>query len=559
MTTSSVERVGGVPTLHIDGVPVPGAAYLTYFPRRNRYGDFAAAGYRLFSLPLYFAEDTINQQSPCPPFDKGIFDTALPDFAHVDEEIGRILAACPEAYIFPRVNVNLPRAWEAAHPDELCDGSYFGEHRVCFASDAWAEEVKRLLALLLSHMENAPYRDRIVGYQIAGGNTEEWFPLDPCGSSGKRAREKFAALCRETGRDSDEESYWAFLSEVIADRICELAAFAKNAVAGRVVIGAFYGYTFECPQRNRCHHALRRVLASPDVDFICSPVSYAGVRRAGRDHSCMLPVDSLKVHGKLYFAENDTRTHLSAKPFDIPKFDHPIWFGPDEEQSVEIIKMHAARALTHGHAFWWFDMWGGWYRTERYMATVRRVREIVAESLSLPRGSAAELALFTDERAYAHIAPDGMRNISEMLLSAMGEMGAPYDAYLADDFDAVADRYKAFVLLAPVPTEKTEQIRRALGSRPCLVVTADTPDAVLSASYLGDFATAAGVHLFTDAPAVVYASASHLFLHTVADGLLDLCDGERERFTDLFTGEVLTFPREVKKGRSYLFRRKNSL
>ena len=78
---------------------------------------------RLFSVPLFFSEQPINEYGQTPVFYKGIFEDGE-NFAAADTEIRRLLDAVPDAMIFPRVNVNLSRAWEEAHPDELCDTGY---------------------------------------------------------------------------------------------------------------------------------------------------------------------------------------------------------------------------------------------------------------------------------------------------------------------------------------------------------------------------------------------------------------------------------------------------
>ena len=55
------------------------------------------------------------------------------------------------------------------------------------------------------------------------------------------------------------------------------------------------------------------MLASPDIDFVCSPTSYAfrQLGGAGTSHFMSL-VGSVKLHGKLWFDENDIRTSLSG-------------------------------------------------------------------------------------------------------------------------------------------------------------------------------------------------------------------------------------------------------
>ena len=272
MVTSNVALWGGVPTLFVNGSPVTEPAYITYFTQNNRYADFAGAGFRLFSMPVFFAGQTINEISKFPPFMDGIYDKDV-HYEIFDREINRILEVCPDAMIFPRVNCSLPREWEDAHPDELCDTC----HRASFSSDLWLEETKRLLTGFVNHVGSSPFADHIIGYQIAGGNTEEWFPFDQAGSVGLRAREKYAALTGkfyEKGEDySEDPAFYDFLSTMVARRIDQLAAHVKTLVGGTQVVGAFYGYTLECPWRWSAHQALGELLHSESVDFICSPYS----------------------------------------------------------------------------------------------------------------------------------------------------------------------------------------------------------------------------------------------------------------------------------------------
>lgn len=155
MISSCVKKVGGVPTFIINDKPASQTAYITYFEDKNCYQDFADCGYNLFSVPIMFASRTVNEADPAPVFVEGIYENEEPDYSILDESINKILKACPDAYIFPRVNVNLPIRWEDAHPDELCFESYGEKKCACFASDAWAEEVKRCLKDLITCIENS--------------------------------------------------------------------------------------------------------------------------------------------------------------------------------------------------------------------------------------------------------------------------------------------------------------------------------------------------------------------------------------------------------------------
>ena len=532
--TSSVQNYKGVPTLFIEGNPVPGFAYITYRTYNARYHDFADLGCRLYSMPVFFGTQTINETSQIPPIAPGIYDTDEPDYTLFDADVEKILAARPDAWIFPRVNLSLPKRWEDEHPEECCDFGFTDRRRVCFSSDAWAAETKRLLGLFIDHVENAPYREHIIGYQLAGGNTEEWFSFDMKGSVGKRSAEAFARYCRDRNLADTEETLQAFYSEMVAGRIMEFSAFAKEKTEHRLVVGCFYGYTLECTHFTTCHHALRRILACPDVDFICSPVSYAKTRPVGIDHACMLPVDSLKQHGKLYFAENDTRTHLSQAPNELPHYNSPIWFGPDPEKTCEIIRMHFSRALTHGHAMWWFDMWGGWYDDDRYRSLLEKCREICEEALQEDRTSSAETAVFIDERAYAQ--KDCVRNLPYEIRIPLGHIGTPYDIYLIDDYPAVRDQYKACIFLCPAATDRLTEAAADAGERGLVI---DAAHGGISAGEIRSFCRDCGVHIWCGRDAVVYGCGRYLFVHGGEDGIPELHIPAGMHLTPLFAGATM--------------------
>lgn len=505
MTTSYIKPLGGVPTLFVNGKAVAGVAYICYFTENNRYKNFGDAGFKLFSMPVFFGRQTINEISKFPPFMDGIYDNGI-HYEVFDSEVKRILDAVPDAMIFPRVNCSLPREWEDAHPDELCDTS----RRACFSSDLWAEETKRLLTDFVHHVQASSYADNIIGYQIAGGNTEEWFSFDQKGSVGLRAREKFATL---TGRyysaeddyTSDTEFY-DFLSRTVAERIDQFAARVKKLVNGQQVVGTFYGYTMECPFGAAIHLALGQMLDSKNIDFICSPVSYMETRAFGIDHPCMLPIDSLKLHGKLYFAENDTRTDLSRPPNDQPHYNQPIWYGPDRATTGEILKQHFARALLHGHAMWWFDMWGGWHDCPEHMSFMKNTLNIAAEALTVSRVSDARVAVFIDEKAMlTYNATDEAYKFRH----ALGLMGAAYDIYLVGDYEAVKSKYDFCIFIQPTVTEP---MTAAINSCGCAHIVITKENCGITASELRALLKQAGIPLRAESDAVVYETESHIFI-----------------------------------------------
>lgn len=520
MLTCTVKVENGVPYLAIDGKRVAADAYITYFHEKACYADFAAVGCRLFSISLFFSDQPINEVSCNPPFSRGMFeDAAHPDFSVADEAVRAVLRACPDAYIFPRVNLSLSRAWEEAHPEELCDeGLCPGRKRVCFSSDAWAQETERLLELFLEHTEQADYSEHICGYQLAGGHTEEWFPFDGRGSVGKRSREKYAAYLAQNALADDQPTYYRFLSETVASRICSFAALVKRKTAHRKVVGCFYGYNFERPDRESCHNATEAVLACPDIDFLCSPVSYTDGRALGQDEPSMVALDSIREHGKLYFAENDARTHLTEPLFDKPYFHQPVFRAREKALAIENIKLQYARALTHSHALWWFDMGGGWFADKDYMELMERFFEISNTSQDKDLRSASEVAVVVDPDMLnrIHLGDTHAATVSGIRRS-LGLMGTPYDVFSVGDFERIKARYKAFIFVCPLMTER---VRRCIEGVPnAYTVTSETN---VSAAALRDFCRTSGVHLYCEHDAVVYANRSYLFLHTTVPGRYDI-------------------------------------
>lgn len=535
---ANIKQIGGAIRLLINDEIVAPDAYITYFTRNNRYQSFADMGYKLFSLPVFFSSKTLNEISQAPCFGKAIFDTDTPDWSVLDEDFKKIIDACPDAMIFPRMNVSLNEAWEIANPDELCDTGRAPIHRPCFSSDAWAKESMRLYGLAIDHIAASDYADHIIGYQFAAGNTEEWFSHDQQGSIGKRSREKFSEYCASYGIDNSEENYFEFLSDIVAMRICDLAAFTKQRAGKDMLVGTFYGYTFECADRTSCHHSLDKILECPDIDFLCSPVSYANDRALGRDHSCMLPCDSLREHGKLYFAENDTRTHLTFPPFpELPYFQQPVFAPKKFEDTVEMLKLHFARALVHGYAHWWFDMWGGWYDDPTYQCELKQFLEISNEATKKSLASVSEVAVFVDEKAFKFNRSQEPSQMIYQIRDILGKIGTPYDCYLASDFERVKHKYKAIIVLDTYRTDLVSHIIHECEASGigCYVIGLDNRD--VTTDILRGFCKNCGVHLYSQKDAVIYANQTYLFVHTCTEGPLEIALPDSRKLVPVMDAE----------------------
>ena len=544
---SQVKKTEGLPTLFVNGKAVPEMAYITYKTTNNRYENFAKAGIKLYSVNLNFSEAPINEIAPVLVFQEGIFEKDEPKFSVVDKNFDEILSVCPDAMIFPRVNVNLSFEWERANPDELCEYGRNNRTRVSFASDKWAQELKEKLRTLIDYIENSRYAENVIGYQIAGGNTEEWFPFDEYGFYGKRAQEKFIDFCAEKNLAKNEESYFRFASEMTAQRIIEFASVAKEAVDNKKIIGAFYGYTIGCPHRAQCHLALKKILESDKIDFMCSPLTYIFGRQPGFDRYPLIPIDSLKLHGKLYFSENDIRTHLSSPPSPHPYYSAKIWFGPDRETSLEQIKLTFCRALTHGHGMWWFDMWGGWYDDAEFMQSFAKMQKLCENGMDKHK---AEVAVFTDENCYFRLR--GHKNKIWDTCNSLGLSGVMYDIYLASDFEKVCDEYKACVFVEPAKTRLlTECIKTAQEKGKAVMIVTDEDE--ITYETFKDFFEKNSITVPTKQKAIVYTSEKYIVFYAHEKGQYDFSADGRKTFRDIFSGREISFPVQIDKTTCRLF------
>ena len=521
----------GLPGLFVDGKPVAAMAYITYFTDRAHYRDFADVGYELFSVPVYFGGRGINPISHISAFSKGIYDVkGRPNYGILDREVGRILKDSPNAMIFPRVNLMMPKWWCDEHPAECNDKGIDGEPaRECFASDKWREDAGTMLKKFIAHVEASAYRDHIVGYQIADGMTEEWFPFDSVGGVGRCSREGFQ---KRYGEKAGREKWLRYVSEVVAEAIAYFAGIVKKYTQRRLVVGCFYGYTLEVVNSDWGHHGAEKLLDHPDIDFFCSPSSYIGERAPGRDWPSMTALDSCVLHEKMVFTEYDTRTCLT-KPLKEARpngcrpgtYEGGVWKGPDTLQvSRWLLKNNAARQLTHGNGSWWFDMWGGWFHNEGMMADLALYRRYVAETMKDGQMEENQVAVIADEEAYSLIQnTDSTSGICcSMSREALGLAGVPYAQYQMGDFKAVQNRYRAFVFLAPVYTERMKKAIEICCENKIPYFVADGKEPLLPGQ-LREFYRQSKVHIWCETDDVIYAGNGWLSIHGATKGRKKIC------------------------------------
>ena len=555
MIKSYIEFKNEKPFININGELHYPLAYTTYFDECGEYSDFISHGYRMFFVNVSFTTLPINNVTGFSPFQTGVFENDTPCYDEFDGIVRNILSECPDAFIFPRINIAMPRKWIEENAAE-CVETPTGK-RESLGSEKFLNDGTELLMLLVSHIRSSDYSERIAGYQICGGTTQEWMHHDLFGSFSEKGLRKFSSWMKNNyGIENTEipskelftkgfvnnttKKYIEFSNKTAASAINHFAKELKEYINNKQIVGAFYGYSAFVGNSLYGLHGLRFIIDSPYIDFYSSPCGYDNVRQLGVDWGDMIPVDSLKEHRKIAFIECDIRTHLTRRMQDSRpgrySYEHygltdnngnkTIWIGPEtEDLSVSAIRKAFAHQFIKNSGIWWFDMWGGWYHSDRIMDEISRMKEIAYSSINKSNKDfpAAEVVVFADEKAYSNIPYSTPldRTVRDARV-AMGNAGIPFDLFMIEDFSKVISNYKFAIFTAPVPSDDGKNAIEYCKTNNIPYITVTEEKTTFSTDELRDILISAGVHCYNDKGNVIYCGNGYIGIHIIDDGAVKI-------------------------------------
>jgi len=436
-----------------------------------------------------------------------------PDWSGVDARCRQVLAIYPEALLIPRIGMEPPAWWRKAHPSEymLWDDGPRSRGFVP-ASPLYRAEAARRLKALVRHLEET-FGEQVAGYHPCGQNTGEWFYLDtwkgPLNGYSPASVREFRGWLKRTYRTVDRlRAAWndpavtftsaktpppearrsapagvlrnpaterplidfaRFQQDAMAECVLTLARAAREASAGRKLVLFFYGYVFEfgaVPNGPSVsgHYALRRVLASRDVDILCSPISYWD-RGLGRSAPAMTAAESVLGAGKLWLFEDDTATHLSSGRF-------PGWTERTHsiDETNALLLRNCAEESLRGFADWWMDLGGsGWFDDERMWKVLDRIRPVDDWFLEHPTRFTPDIAAVVDEESMLHVAAGGHAVTRPLVYEGrrpLGRCGAPYGQYLLDDMliGRVPARLRVFLAVWSLDASRRRALAQAVAT-----------------------------------------------------------------------------------------------
>ncbi len=506
-------QLNGRPTFMLDGKPFTWNGYATYNFYPGAINEFAANEANLFHITCAPGRHYHNVAAP----------TWLGgneyDFGEIEQMATTILQANPKARIMMRLALGLPPFWYNEHKDSLVrTQSTDGKEVVWFETDSqvgsltsedWRKQQAIALRKLVQYLASRPWASQVIGFNIGGAMTEEWFAWATCDEiikpvkyfgdyshDNQQAFRKWCAakgypytrvpdakLRNKLGYDlfpDDTNGRWvmaynAFMNEVSADTVKYFAAVIKEETKRRSLVGVFYGYVVllagEARQSDSGQFGVRELLESEDVDYLGGVPQHYLRRLVGDGYAQnATAVASVVAHNKQYMDDNDLFSWLHEG----------IWHTPYDEKDPRgaLIKMHRrwlATEVIYGNAYEWFSLDPKWHHDEGVMDEFALEARIHTESLKEDRTPIEEVAFVIDDHTFLSLTPSASTHFSnQVLLGAVGRTGASMGVWLLSDVDRLPERIKFVVVVnATAPrADDLEKLRTliARGGRTIMVV-----------------------------------------------------------------------------------------
>lgn len=466
---SRLTRINGVLKVEIDGKIYEPLAFKSFRPSAANISEFAKAGVKLFSILT--TGRNCAYQIPYSLYGESWIGRGIYDLDVIDKQIDLFVENAPEGYFALMIQLDTRSWWLDSH--ENYPDSY-GHLSQMAADEEWREEAGNYLQTVVSHVEQK-YGERFYGYFLLCGIGTEWLS-DFDYQQTHPIKEKYyqdyindprAVIPAKEELELDSEIsfyddekiklYHKAHAELIADTILYFAGKVQDIIEHRKLVGLYFGYVLELEGErlwNAGHQAYEKIFCSKDINMISSPASYE-FRAPDSVSAFMVAHKALDIYDKLYFFEFDQRTYLSQSFLEGKVIPPAGYHCIDDLEAVNLMRRDFMLCCTNGAALWWFDMWNGWYSSEKMLKGITGMIEIAKYISAFPQQSAAEIAVFVSGEAFYQV--NKMSGINSKLLcwqrEGLARMGAPYDVYsLSDLTQADLSQYKLFIFLTAFET-----------------------------------------------------------------------------------------------------------
>ncbi len=429
-------------------------------------------GFELYSMPIPLVWPRDGQD---------------PDYSELDAMFEEHIQLHPGSLIIPRVRADIPAWWLEENPDarqgylsniDLNTLSKSAQRELngyaSAASPKWVHDYSEALRLQVKHLEKK-YGNHIIAYLLGAQSAlENFFPRSwdrnntVVAGADENFRQGFITYAKEkhqtidavnrawgtsfkdfdsirlpslqeridgdlgTFRDPQKQQYiidfTRYFQTPIANYVIEIARTVKEASDHNKAIIVFYsGPDSGHSPLNAVHRGslnIQEILESPYIDIIVNPYSYRN-RQHGGPGSIGNVLDSIIAHGKMYFVEDDTRSHN----FPYNHFSKTA----NLQESLDIFLRLLPHTLQHNTGRWYMCFGSGANAEEALFERFeenRLVREITQPTPFRP-----EIAVVLDTESYYYLRGSNEVSLPTTAMNneVLPHIGAPYSRFLLSD------------------------------------------------------------------------------------------------------------------------------
>jgi len=347
------------------------------------------------------------------------------DVGKLETDMAQLFAENPQALGGIVLGLRPNREWVGAYPDEMpvaawpIDWLTDDRPDASWASEVWRRDSVAAVESIAGRLHEA-FRGRVILYQIGAGRCGENGPQIHIDFSKPMLRHLRAWLRKrynndveqlrrywsdpdvtfETTAPPDHEErlgaewfslrspfrrrtadYYAACAERVERNALLWAEAVKRATNNEALTATPAASVLDTGLHMDAHGHLNKntvagYLASPHLDMVESPASYA-YRDLGRgDTTFLQPMGSVQLAGKMQLRDFDTRTSLTAwKGEEFPKCR--LWKPPDDAWGdVQVLVRDTAYSLMKSGAFWRHELEQDMYSLPEHIACARRLQAV---------------------------------------------------------------------------------------------------------------------------------------------------------------------------------------
>ena len=361
-----------------------------------------------------------------------------------------------------------------------------------YASEWWRKTAGKMLQDVLTVFKNSPYADRLTGVWFTYANSGEWnhwgyhekaivdFSLPMQKAFGAWLKNKYVSrenLRKAWGRsDVDFTStdlvptreqrmigsgpfrlggtavqssvdYYEFFQEYTVRTIEYFCKIVKDVSDGKMLAGSYYGYYWAhyCAMpyhaQDSGHYGIKYVNASPYIDMVGGPASYwkrtTNMLLHGISHS-------LALHGKVWEAESDTRTHNSRgrKQYGITN---------NRLETLAVLRRDFTIQRSGNSVTYFYDFGADWFRDSEIMSLLGQLNRLDDFMLNSQERFPRQLAVIVSEEVIPRLTSrndsfQALQLFQRNMFFDLHRLGIPFDIYLESDLEKLdPDKYKVFI------------------------------------------------------------------------------------------------------------------